>query len=109
VLCRALNALVDWGAFGTSMRRFKTEGDSSQGYSRELYEIILVDVFGAQFSKGGQWYKRCNAALVLSQLLQVRLRPRPVSPYRRLRIQGGQGVIQVHCISGSLLVNYKID
>jgi hypothetical protein len=103
VLCQALNALVDWGAFGTSMRRFKTDG-SDQGYSR-----VLVDVFGAQFSKGGPWYKRCNAALVLSQLLQVRLRPRPVSPYRRLRIQGGQGVIQVHCISGSLLVNYKID
>jgi hypothetical protein len=102
VLCRALNALVDWGAFGTSMRRFKT--DNIQDYSR-----VLVDVFGAQFSKGEQWYKRCNAALVLSQLLQVRLRPRPVSPYRRLRIQGGQGVIQVHCISGSLLVNYKID
>lgn len=71
VLCRALNALVDWGAFGASMRRFKTEGDSSRGYSRGLYEIILVDVFGAQFAKGGQWYKRCNAPVVLSQLLTL--------------------------------------
>lgn len=71
VLCRALNALVDWGAFGASMRRFKTEGDSSRGYSRGLYEIILVDVFGAQFAKGAQWYKRCNAPVVLSQLLTL--------------------------------------
>jgi hypothetical protein len=71
VLCRALNALVDWGAFGASTRRFKTEGDSSRGYSRGLYEIILVDVFGAQFAKGGQWYKRCNAPVVLSQLISL--------------------------------------
>jgi hypothetical protein len=40
-----------------------------QGYSRELYEIILVDVFGPRFAKGGSWYKKCNAYIILAEMI----------------------------------------
>uniref|UniRef100_A0A7S0N0M1 Uncharacterized protein n=1 Tax=Pyramimonas obovata TaxID=1411642 RepID=A0A7S0N0M1_9CHLO len=69
ITCRALNALVDWGAFGHQSKRFNTEGDHCQGYSRELYEIILVDVFGPRFAKGGCWYKKCNAYIILAEMI----------------------------------------